>query len=88
MTVDHVLELGRSAVMVTILVGAPVMVSAVFAGLVVSVLQAVTQLQDQTLAFVPKILVMLLTLLYALPWLLSQMTEFATGVFQDIPGSL
>ena len=87
-TVDHVLELGRSAVMVTILVGAPVMVSAVFAGLVVSVLQAVTQLQDQTLAFVPKILVMLLTLLYALPWLLSQMTEFATGVFQDIPGSL
>ncbi|MCA9115995.1 MAG: flagellar biosynthesis protein FliQ [Planctomycetaceae bacterium] len=88
MNVDHVLELGRSAVMMTVLVGAPVMVMAVLTGLIISVFQAVTQLQDQTLTFVPKIIVMLLTLLYALPWLLAQMVEYSTEIFEGIPGSL
>ena len=56
MTIDQALELARSAVMLTLLIGAPVMLVAVIVGLLISILQAVTQLQDQTLSFVPKII--------------------------------
>lgn len=88
MIVDDVIELGRGAVMLTLLLGAPVMIVAVVVGLVVSILQAVTQLQDQTLSFVPKIVAMLLTLLYVLPWLLQQMVDYSSTLIQDIPGTL
>jgi flagellar biosynthesis protein FliQ len=88
MDTSHAVELARAALMVTLLVGAPVMLMAVVVGLVISILQAVTQLQDQTLSFVPKIIAMLLTLLYVLPWLINQMTEYSTSLIRDIPASL
>lgn len=85
MTVDQAIELSRNAVLLTLLMAAPVMIVAVVVGLAVSILQAVTQLQDQTLSFVPKIIAMLATLLYLLPWLLGRMTGYAGELFQDIP---
>ena len=88
MDVSHAVELARTAVMLTLLIGAPVMLMAVLVGLVISILQAVTQLQDQTLSFVPKIVAMLLTLLYVLPWAINQMVEYSTGLFRDIPLNL
>ena len=88
MTADQAAELGRAAIMLTLLIGAPVMLTAVVIGLTISILQAVTQIQDQTITFVPKIIAMLLAMLYVLPWVMTQMTEYATNLFQNIPSSL
>ena len=85
MSVDQAVELGRAAVMMGLLIGAPVMLTAIIVGLVVSILQAVTQIQDQTLSFVPKIIAMFLAVLYLLPWILHQMMEYSTGLYQNVP---
>jgi len=84
MDVDQAVELGRSAVMLTLLIGSPIMVVAVSVGLMISIFQAVTQIQDQTLSFVPKIVAMMLALLYVLPWMMSRMIEYTTDLFQSI----
>ena len=88
MTVDQAVELSRAAVLLTLLLGAPVMLMAVAVGLVVSILQAVTQLQDQTLSFVPKIAAMLVTLLYVLPWAMNEMVEYSATLIREIPSAL
>ncbi len=85
MTIDQAVELSRAAVMMALLIGAPVMLTAIVAGLVISILQAVTQIQDQTLSFVPKIVAMILALLFLLPWILQQMTEYSSNLIRDIP---
>ena len=81
-------ELARAAVIVSLLVGAPVMLMAVAVGLIVSIAQAVTQLQDQTLSFVPKIVAMTLTLLYVLPWVIQRLVEYSTALYRDIPSTI
>jgi flagellar biosynthesis protein FliQ len=86
MSTDQAIELSRQAVMMGFLIGAPVMLTAIVVGLVISILQAVTQIQDQTLSFVPKIVAMFLALMYLLPWILHHMTEYSTRVIRDIPG--
>ncbi len=88
MNIDQAVELSRSAVMLTLIIGAPVMLVAVVVGLLISILQAVTQLQDQTLSFVPKILAMMLATLYVLPWIMNQMAEYSTNLIQNIPSML
>ncbi len=81
MTVDQAVELSRAAVMMTLM-------TAIAVGLIISIFQAITQIQDQTLSFVPKIVAMLLALLYLLPWTLQRMIEYATEVIRDIPNGL
>ena len=61
------------------------MVIAVIVGLVISIMQAVTQLQDQTLSFVPKILAMAMAGLFFLPWILQRIVEYSIGIFNNIP---
>ena len=85
MTVDQAVELGRAAVMMTLLIGAPIMLTAIVVGLVISILQAVTQIQDQTLSFVPKIVAMMLVVLYLLPWSIQRMIEYSTNLIREIP---
>ena len=85
MTVDYSIELSRNALMMALTIAAPVLLAAVAVGLLVSILQAATQVQDQTVSFVPKIVVMLLTLLYFLPWALQQMVDYTTDLFHNIP---
>ena len=85
MTVDQAIELIRGAILLTLMIGAPVMLIAVVVGLVISILQAVTQIQDQTISFVPKIAAMLLTILYIMPWVMNQMIEYSTNLILDIP---
>ena len=87
MTPDHAVELMRSALVLSLLIGAPAMVTAIVVGLVISILQAVTQLQDQTLSFVPKIVAMMAVMLYALPWVLSRIVEYSQELFHQVPYS-
>ena len=88
MSPDLAVELAREAVVLTLLVGAPVMLAAIVVGLAISILQAVTQVQDQTLSFVPKIVAMFVVLLYTLPWALTRMVEYSTALFQNMPSNL
>lgn len=88
MSLTDVTELTRAAVMLTIMISAPVVGVAVAVGLLISVLQAVTQIQDQTVNTVPKIVLMLLTLLLIAPWALTQLVEYSTDVFEKIPSSM
>lgn len=85
MTIDSVTELGREATLMALKIGGPVLVVAVFVGLTVSMLQAATQIQDQTLSIVPKIAAVMLALLYLLPWMLSEMVDYSTDLMTRIP---
>jgi len=78
-------ELTRQAVLLALLLAAPMLVAAVVVGLTVSLLQALTQVQDQTLSNIPKIVVMMLVGLLALPWMVSQLVEYTGTLYRNIP---
>lgn len=88
MTPDSAVELCRQAVVLAFVLSLPVMAAALIVGLLVSIAQAVTQLQDQTLAFVPKLIAMTAVLLYTLPWTLHLLMEYASDVFQNVTANL
>ena len=70
---------------VTLLVSAPVLLVGLVVGLVISIFQAVTQVHEMTLAFVPKIIAVMLALLFAAPWMLDQLVSFTHNLFSNIP---
>jgi len=78
-------ELIRKAVMLTLVVSAPLLVSAMVVGLLVTLIQAVTQLQEQTLTFLPKLLTMAVIFVMVLPWMLRKVTEFLVAALQSLP---
>ena len=88
MTVDVAVDLCRAATVVSLLIAAPVLACAVIVGLVISIVQAVTQLQDQTLSFVPKIVAMGAVTIYVLPWAIGRMMTYSADLFRDVPESL
>ena len=87
MTIDSATELCRNAIGLALVISLPMMLAALVTGLLISIGQAVTQLQEQTLSFVPKLVVMLLALVFSLPWLLNQLVEYSIEVFRNIPAS-
>lgn len=86
MTPETVLTLGRHALEATILLGAPLLLTALVVGVVVGILQAATQINEMTLSFVPKLLSMLLMLVISGPWLLNVLVDFTRRLFTSIPG--
>lgn len=80
-----VIDLARNAVMLALLVGGPLMLVALVVGLLVSVFQAVTSIQEQTLSFVPKLVAVSVAFLVALPWMLEMMIRYTTDLFRSIP---
>ncbi len=76
MNANEVLEIAREAVIVLLKIGSPVMLVALGVGLTISLVQALTQIQEMTLSFVPKILVIFLSLLVFLPFMLNTLTIF------------
>lgn len=78
-------ELIRKAVMLTLMTSAPLLVAALVVGLVVTLLQAVTQLQEQTLTFLPKLVTMAVIFVMVLPWLIQKLTEFLVVAIQTLP---
>ena len=88
MTPDLAIDLGRQAILMTLMVGGPLLVTGLIVGLVIGLLQAATQVQEQTVAFVPKLVAMVVVLSLALPWLIQQMVEYTTQLIEGIPGGL
>ena len=80
------IDLGREALWTMLLIGSPVLVAGMIVGLVIGLFQALTQIQEQTVVFVPKIIVMLLVLSVSLPWLIAQMLQYTTDLITGIPG--
>ena len=85
MEAQHAIDLGREALMTALLIGAPVLLVGVVVGLAIGLLQALTQIQDQTVSFVPKIVAMLLAFSICLPWLLQRMIDYSQTLFNNIP---
>jgi flagellar biosynthetic protein FliQ len=85
MTYAFVLSLGREAIFTALIVAAPMLLLGLITGLVVSIFQAVTQIQEQTLTFIPKILVSAFALLFFGPFMLAMLTSFTSRVFSNIP---
>jgi len=85
MTPELVMDIGRQAVEMTLLLAAPLLLAALLIGLIVSVFQAATQINEQTLSFIPKLVGVFLTLLLAGPWMLEMMVEYVRRLFESIP---
>lgn len=85
MTEEYVMALGRDALVTTLLVGAPVLGLSLVVGLLVSIFQATTQLNEATLSFVPKILAVLLAILVFGPWMMTVMLQFTSRIFTSLP---
>lgn len=80
-----VIELARNAMMTALMLAGPLLLAALVVGLLVSIVQAVTQLQEQTLSFVPKLLAIAVVLLVALPWMLQVIVRYTVELFRSIP---
>ncbi len=85
MTPQMVVSIGREALMLTLMISAPMLLFGLVIGLIISVFQAVTQIQEMTLTFVPKILAVAVALLVFMPWIINKLTDFATHMFALIP---
>jgi len=85
MTPDSVMIMGREAIEVTVMMAAPLLSVALVVGLLVSIFQAATQINEQTLSFIPKLLGILATLVLAGPWMLTTMTDYLRQVLVNIP---
>jgi flagellar biosynthesis protein FliQ len=80
-----VIEMGNTALMVTLMLGLPVLIVSLVVGLAISVFQATTQIHEMTLTFVPKIAAVILVLVVAGPWMLSTILSYTTNVFLSLP---
>ena len=85
MSPEQVIHVGRQAVETVLLTAAPMLIAAMVIGLLISIFQAATQINEQTLSFVPRLLVMLLTLIWAGPWLVRELMEYTQNLIQNIP---
>lgn len=86
MTPESVISLGRHAMEVMLMVSAPLLMVALGIGLIVSIFQAATQINEATLSFIPKLVGIFVTLVIAGPWMLTIMLDYMREVFANIPG--
>jgi len=88
MTQDTVMELAGQALWVTILLGGPLLLSALGIGLMVGMFQAATQINEMTLSFIPKLGILIVALLVFGPWMLSTLVDFTRTIITEIPARL
>lgn len=85
MSTSLAVDLLRQAVVTSLIVAGPLLLTAIVVGVIVSLIQAVTQIQEQTLTFIPKLLVMGLVFVLVLPWFLAQLVSYLSGVLRSLP---
>ncbi len=85
MSPDLVTSIGKDTIIVILLLASPILLCGMAVGLVVSVFQAVTQIQEMTLTFVPKVIVVLASILAFAPWMLRIYIEYTTNLIENIP---
>ena len=85
MTPEFVINIGRQAIETTLMVAAPMLIAALVIGLIISIFQAATQIQEQTMTFIPKIVGVFVTMLIFAPWILQKVTAFIRMIFEQLP---
>ncbi len=88
MTPQNAIDLGREALMMMLLTSAPVLVTGLVVGFVIGLFQAMTQIQEQTISFVPKLVAVVLVLSIMLHWLINQLVDYSHELISGIPGGL
>ena len=83
-----VIDLCREAILTALTISAPLLLIALGVGLLVSVIQSVTQIQEQTLTFVPKLVLVGVAFIVGLPWLLQVLVKYTTTLFHSIPAAV
>ena len=84
MSDEFVIEICRRAVQVTLMVAGPMLLAGMIVGLIVSIFQATTQINEQTLTFIPKIIAVFMTLLIMTPWMIHNLVTFTNGILSTI----
>ncbi len=88
MTPTTVIEIGRNALEITLMISAPLFLAALVTGLIVSIFQAATQINEATLSFVPKLVVIFITMIVAGPWMITVLTDYVRRLFESIPSMI
>jgi len=88
MTPENVMELAHRMLLVTSMIAAPLLLIALIAGLVIGMLQAATQINEATLSFIPKLLVLVLALFITGPWILRVLIDFTRNIYASIPSAV
>jgi flagellar biosynthetic protein FliQ len=88
MTPETVMDLAHRTLMVTSMIAAPMLLIALVAGLVIGMLQAATQINESTLSFIPKLLLLVLTLFAAGPWIMRVLIDFTRELYASIPAMI
>ena len=86
MTPEAVTEIGQMALRTTLMVAGPMLLAGMVVGLLISIVQAATQVNEMTMTFVPKIVVVFLVMVLSLPWAINQLTGFTRAMFERIGG--
>lgn len=82
---DSTLDLIRTALLITLKISAPILLAGMIVGLIISLVQAITSIQDQTLSTVPKVVVMVLAALVLLPWVVQRLLEYSSELLRIVP---
>ncbi|MDM0002143.1 flagellar biosynthesis protein FliQ [Variovorax sp. J22P240] len=85
MTPETIMSMGNQAIQVSLVLAAPLLLVALVVGLIISIFQAATQINEATLSFIPKLLAVFVTLVVAGPWMLGQMLDYMRALFMSIP---
>ena len=85
MTPESVVSIGQQAMEITILVSAPLLLAGLVTGLIISIFQAATSINEMTLSFIPKLIVMFIMLILAGPWMITTLVDYIQRLFSSIP---
>jgi flagellar biosynthesis protein FliQ len=85
MAPSEAIDLVRDAILMSLIVGAPLLVIGMIVGLAIGLIQALTQIQDQTVSTVPKLVAMTIAIIICLPWLTDRMIEYSRDLYRQIP---
>ncbi|EXU76250.1 MULTISPECIES: flagellar biosynthesis protein FliQ [Erwinia] len=88
MTPESVMVIGHDAMQVALALAAPLLLAALISGLLISLLQAATQINEQTLSFIPKILAVVATIVVAGPWMLNLVLDYMRTLFSNLPNMI
>ena len=88
MTPEYIVKLGQDTLLLVLYVAGPILIVALVVGLLVSIFQAVTQIHEMTLTFIPKILAVAAVLAFLLPWTLQRLIDFTVNLFSSIPTAI
>lgn len=88
MSPQSVMALGQTAIELTLLVSAPLLIAALGVGLLVAIFQAATQINEMTLSFIPKLVAIFIALLLTGPWIITMITDYMRRLFTGIPGMI